>query len=120
MSRHHRSVHELRTAAESGDVARILPLLDPAVAVVVDPGRTAECEPRVVRGRLDAVDLLLHGMLARPGLAIDERPVNGQSGLVLRRGDEPTAAITVDFTRGLVSVVWVTLLSGWTTRATTA
>ena len=74
MSRHHRPVHELRTAAESGDVARMLPLLHPAVAVVVDPGRTAE----------------------------------------------PTAAITVDFTRGLVSVVWVTLLSGSSIRATAA
>jgi RNA polymerase sigma-70 factor (ECF subfamily) len=120
MSRHHRTVHELRTAAESGDIARMLPLLDPAVAVVVDPGRTAEREPRVVRGRLDAADLLLHGMLARPGLAIDERPVNGQSGLVLRRDDVPTAAITVDFTRGLISVIWVTLLSDASIGATAA
>jgi hypothetical protein len=108
---HHRTVHELRVAAESGDRARLLPLLDPAVAVVVDPGASVRQGPRVVQGRPDAADLLLHGMLARPGMIIDERAVNGQSGLVLSRENRPAAAITVDFTRNLISVVWVTLLS---------
>ena len=57
----------------------------------------------------DAITLLVHGMAARPGLVIDELAVNAQAGLMLSRGDETIAAMTIDFTGGLVSMVWIRL-----------
>ncbi len=106
---HHRAVHEFREAAEHGDAAHLASLLDPAVAVVVDAGDRTHPAIRVVRGIHDALVLLLHGMAAKPGLVIDERSVNAQAGLILNRHDEPIAAMTIDFTRGLISMVWIRL-----------
>ena len=106
---HHRRVHEFRVAAESGDAERLGTLLDPGVAVVVDDGDRRHPAIRVVRGVRDAITLLVHGMAARPGLVIDERAVNAQAGLMLSRGDETIAAMTIDFTGGLISMVWIRL-----------
>jgi hypothetical protein len=106
---HHRAVHAFRRAAENGDTEQLAALLDPRVAVVVDAGDRDQHMVRVVRGAYEAMALLIHGMAAKPGLVIDERPVNAQAGLMLRRGDETIAAMTVDFTRGLISMVWIRL-----------
>ncbi|WP_139415415.1 hypothetical protein [Agromyces laixinhei] len=106
---HHRAVHEFRDAAESGDAERLSALLDPEVAVVVDSGDRQHPAIRVVRGAYEAVALLMHGMAARSGVVIEERAVNAQAGLMLNRGDEAVAAMTVDFTGGLISVVWIRL-----------
>ena len=106
---HHRAVHAFRRAAESGDTERLAALLDPSVAVVVNAGDRDQPMVRVVRGTYEAIALLMHGMAAKPGLVIDERSVNAQAGLMLRRGGETIAAMTVDFTRGLISMVWIRL-----------
>ena len=37
------------------------------------------------------------------------RAVNAQAGLMLSRGGETIAAMTLDFTRGLISTVWIRL-----------
>ena len=106
---HHRAVHEFRTAAEHGDTERLASLLDPAVAVVVERGDRGHPVIRVVRGAYESIALLIHGMAGKPDLVIDERAVNAQAGLMLRRGDETLAAMTVDFTGGLISLVWIRL-----------
>jgi hypothetical protein len=48
-------------------------------------------------------------MGAQPGLAVTERAINGQAGLTLSRGGEVTAAINVDFSGRLISMVWIQL-----------
>lgn len=106
---HHKAVHELREAAELGDAERLAALLDPAVAVVVDRGDREERAIRVVRGVQDAITLLTHGLAPKPGLVIDERSVNAQAGLMLTQSGRTLAAMTVDVTRGFISVVWIRL-----------
>ncbi|MGR0320358.1 hypothetical protein [Agromyces sp. ZXT2-3] len=106
---HHRAVHVFRRAAECGDGERLAALLDPGVAVVVDAGDRDQPRVRVVHGVYEAIALLMHGMAAKPGLIIDERAVNAQAGLTLSRDGETIAAMTLDFTRGLISVVWIRL-----------
>ncbi len=106
---HHRAVHEFRDAAENGDADRLTSLLDPEVAVVVDRGDRQHPAIRVVRGAYEAVALLMHGMAPKPGVVIEERAVNAQAGLMLNRGNRTIAAMTVDFTGGLISVVWIRL-----------
>ncbi|MEX1077829.1 MAG: hypothetical protein WED09_01815 [Homoserinimonas sp.] len=104
---HYRAVHDFRIAVESGDAARLESLLDPDVAVVVHSGETENSTVRVVGGHYDAIALLLHGVTSQPGLTLVERSVNDQAGLILCRGEEVTAAMTVDFTGRLVSMVWI-------------
>jgi RNA polymerase sigma-70 factor (ECF subfamily) len=104
----YRGVHNFCVAAESADPARLATLLDPGVAIVVDAGDAEHSRVRVVGGVGDATALLVHGMAARPGLVIDERSINGQAGLMLN-GDDAAAAINIDFTGRLISVVWILL-----------
>jgi hypothetical protein len=106
---HYRAVHKFRVAAQSGDAVQLAPLLHRRSAVVVDAGGAEQPEVLVVRGAYDSIALLLHGMAEQPGLVIDERSVNGQAGLMLNRGDEVIAAITVDFTGRFISTVWIRL-----------
>lgn len=106
---HHRAVRDFRVAAESGDAERLEAMLAPDVAVVVDSGDDERPTLRMVNGIFDAVSLLLHSMARKPDLDIEERPVNGQAGLMLSQGGKTTAAMTVDFTGPLISVIWVRL-----------
>jgi RNA polymerase sigma-70 factor (ECF subfamily) len=106
---HFKAVHGFSAAAQSGDEALLGALLDPEVAVVVEAGEAAHPTIKVVKGVYEAVALLRHGMAPRPGVIVAERPVGSQAGLVLSRGGEPTASVTVDFTGRLVSVVWIKL-----------
>jgi len=104
-----RAVHRLRSAAESADTSLLASLLDPGVSVVVDSGDAEHPTVRVVGGIHDATTLLIHGMSAKAGVVVEERPVNGQAGLMLSRGRRTVAAVTVDFVGPLVSLVWVRL-----------
>lgn len=105
---HAAAVHTFRVAAEEADVTRLAALLDPAVAVVVDAG-TEQPTMAAVQGRRDAIPVLLDGLRARPALTITERAVNGQAGLMLSRGGELIALITIDFTSKLITMIWVRL-----------
>src|ERR1700710_2101393 len=80
---HGRAVRRFRAAAEDGDPGRLASLLDPTVSVVVDAGDSEHPTIRVVNGTVDAAALLVHGMKRRPGLAIAERSVNSQAGLLM-------------------------------------
>jgi hypothetical protein len=106
---HFRAVRDFRIAAERRDAARLVTLLHPDVAVLVDSGDTEHQTIRVVHGTYDAIPLLLHGLGSQPGLQIAERSINGQAGLTLSRDGGVTAAINVDFTGRLISMVWIQL-----------
>jgi len=104
-----RTVAALRRSAAARDLAGLRSLLDPEIAVVVDAGEPDRARVRVVRGVDDASALLTHALSARGGQDVAERPVNDRPGLVVSRDGRPTAAIAVDLTGHLISVVWVRL-----------
>lgn len=106
---HYRAVDNLRTAILERDVARVEMLLHPGAGLVVDSGSETGSGKRAFLGAHATAVGLLHG--ANPGVesSLDVRSVNGQAGLVLRARHINTAVICVDFTAGLVSVVWVRL-----------
>lgn len=106
---HHRVVRAFRLACERSDAAALVAMLDPRIAVVVDDGDAEHPRIRVVRGTAEAIPLLLHGMARQPGLAVNDCPINGQAGLMVRQHGETTAAVNVDFTNRHVSVVWIRL-----------
>ncbi|WP_022901306.1 hypothetical protein [Humibacter albus] len=104
-----RRVHAFRLFCQSGDRTALAGMLAADVAVVVDSGGPFNPTVRVVRGVEDASVLLLHGLMHAPGIMISERQVNDQPGLVLESGDERVAAITIDFSKQLIAVVWIRL-----------
>lgn len=106
---HYRAVHQLHVAAESGDTDRLRALLAPTVSVVVDSGSGEASGMRVIRGAANATVVLEHGFALADGVRVDERSVNSQAGLIISRAGSPVAAIAVDFTGRLVSMVWVRL-----------
>ncbi|WP_348788423.1 hypothetical protein [Leifsonia sp. NPDC080035] len=116
---HREAVRRLGRAASRGDLAGMRALMHPGVAVVVDRGDEQTPTIRVVRGPDDASVLLAHGFANGEGVSIEERSVNGQAGLMLTRTGAPLAAIAVDFTGSLVSMIWVRLnpapLKRWNT-----
>lgn len=106
---HRRLVHEFRLASGAGDAAWLMRLLHPDIAVVVDGGDEQHPTIRMVRGVAEAVPLLLHGLANGAEVVVEERSVNGQAGLILRRGDQTVANVNVDSSGHLINAVWVAL-----------
>jgi hypothetical protein len=106
---HYRGVHQFRLAAEQRDSVRLEALLHPDVTVAVASDDREHPTVRVVRGRYDAVALLLHGITNAPRSALAERSINGQAGLTLSQNGAVAAAMVIDFTSGMISGIWVQL-----------
>jgi len=106
---HHNRVHNFLAAAERSDEELLAAMLDPRVSVVVDGGEGGSAKTRVFTGIKDAVSLITYTMARRSDVMIEELPINGQAGLMLSRASEAIAAINIDFTGGLVSLVWIRL-----------
>ncbi len=106
---HYRRVGELGRAAEAGDIERLVPLLDAEAAVVVDSGDVEHPMIRVINGAREAAWFLAYGMAHKRDLTVSLRSVNNQAGLLLTRGAEAVAAVTVDFTGPRISAVWIRL-----------
>lgn len=105
---HGQAVHRLRMTLERRDAAQLAQLLDPDVAVVLHVG---EAESRVIKwvsGIRDAVALVT-SEVAKPGVTITERSVNGQAGLLLSGARHESALVAVDYTFGLISMIWIRL-----------
>lgn len=110
----HAIVHGLGEAGAAGDLDRLRSLLHPGVAVVVDRGGAGDgtspgADVRVVHGLDDAATVLAAGLAAGPGVVVQERAVNSRPGLLVTRSGTPVAALAVDVTGALVTLVWVRL-----------
>jgi RNA polymerase sigma factor (sigma-70 family) len=75
-------VRRFKRAWEAKDVGAIVALLDPAVTAVADGGGVVAAVPHPIVGGLDVAQALLDVADKVPGMAIVERSVNGQPGLV--------------------------------------
>jgi RNA polymerase sigma-70 factor (ECF subfamily) len=101
-------VHALRAAAETGDAAVISALLDPAVEMLTDGGGLVAANPHGVRGA-QAVARRICDVLDRQPAEISVREINGQAGLVLRRGGAVSAVVCVNVRHRRVTDLWVVL-----------
>lgn len=106
---HYRAVHSLHVAAESRDREQLRSLLAPTVSVVIDSGSGDASGVRVFQGIEDALVVLEHGFARTSDVLVIERPVNSQAGLIISRAGSPTAAVAVDFTGRLITMIWVRL-----------
>jgi len=96
-------------AWESGDSTALAALLAPDVVALADGGGRVMAEEQPFRGVARVVPLVLH-VFDEPGdVEITTQPVNGQSGLVVRRGLSVVGVVSFNISDSLVTDVWMVL-----------
>lgn len=99
-------VRAFRDAWQRGDVDALVGLLDPAARAVTDGGGAVSAAVEPIDGA-DAVARFLVGVLHRqPGLAVAERVVNGEPGLVATADGRTLAVIALDVDGAAVRTLW--------------
>ena len=111
---------QVRLACERSDGGGLAALFHPDIVVIADVGGTTFATGEPVRGIGAATGLLLRILAPDRDLAIEERPVNGSTGLVLRQLDTVIGVVGFDIRSRLVRGVWIVLnpdkLSHWNRR----
>jgi RNA polymerase sigma-70 factor (ECF subfamily) len=109
LRRHARVVHRFAAACEKGDTATLETILAADAMVVSDGGGKVRAPLSPVLGASEAarfVSVLLSG---RESLALAVEPVNGRTGLVLRRAGQAIAVVSLTVAGHEVTAVWVVL-----------
>ena len=102
-------VRAFSEAWESGDATALAALLAPDVVALADGGGRVMAEEQPFRGVARVVPLVLH-VFDEPGdVEITTQPVNGQSGLVVRRGLSVVGVVSFNISDSLVTDVWMVL-----------
>ena len=105
---HDAVVRAFLAARATGDVAQLLPLLDPDVSLASDGGGIVRAARNVVRGP-DRVARFLLGLAAKDAdLTVEPAGVEGRTGVLVRRGSQVAAVIAFDV-HGLIRDVWITV-----------
>ncbi|MDX3191501.1 RNA polymerase sigma factor SigJ [Streptomyces sp. MN03-5084-2B] len=99
-------VRAFRLAWEAGDIAGLVGILDPEATVVADGGGLAVAIRRPIEGgeRVARHAVELTGRI--PALTLEETTVNGQPGLVARRGDGVVAVLAFEVAGESVRRIW--------------
>ena len=105
---HPRAVHNLRRAAESGQPGILAAVLAPDVAMFTDSGGVVPVDARTLRGA-ETVARKICDVLEREPTEMSEQPVNGQSGLVLRRAGTVVGIVSVNVREQLITDLWIVL-----------
>ena len=107
--RHHEIVLAFATACRRGDDALIARLLTPDVELVVDSGGGVATPAERSEGIHATADLMLRILGQYPRVALDEQPVNGVPGILLRDSGTLVGVVSVGVRRDAISHIWVVL-----------
>ncbi|MFI8569375.1 RNA polymerase sigma factor SigJ [Rhodococcus sp. NPDC078407] len=115
---HDRVVRAFEAAAGSGDLASLLSVLAPDITLVSDGGGRVSAARNPVVGS-DRVARFVRGITGKStDLQWSIEPVNGLSGIVIRREGAVFGVIGFDTADGVVAAVWIVLnpdkLRHWT------
>ncbi|RBQ20964.1 hypothetical protein DP939_07850 [Spongiactinospora rosea] len=106
---HDRVVRRFAAACEAGDTAGLHAVLAANAMVVSDGGGRVRAAVRPAHGA-DAVARFVTELLGdRTGTELSVRPVNGRSGMVLRRAGQAVAVVAVSVAGTEVTAVWIML-----------
>jgi RNA polymerase sigma factor (sigma-70 family) len=112
-------VRAFKQAWEAKDIDALIGLLDPDATVIADGGGLVPATIRPIEGGEQIARFLVGLAGRRPKLAILERTVNGQPGLVAQRDDVTVAVYALDVAGDQITHIWVVLnpnkLRPWTT-----
>ena len=114
---HDRVVRGFALACATGDLAALLPLLDPDVTLRSDGGGVVSAARNPVHGA-DRVARFLLGLLTKdPSLEPSLEPVEGRTGVVLRSAGSVVAVATFHVVSDVVEDVWIVVnpekLTAW-------
>lgn len=101
-------ISQFLTSLEQGNVDHVLSLLTEDVKFIADGGGKVKAFQRPVQSRGHVARVLLHGFHAtetdyQGKLHFDPAPLNGETGILIRSGDETLAAILIQLRRGKIA-----------------
>ncbi|UUZ84846.1 RNA polymerase sigma factor SigJ [Paenibacillus sp. P26] len=103
-------VSRFLTSLEQGNVDHVLSLLSEDVILVTDGGGKVVAATSAIQTRNQVALILagaLHGLKSQGSLHSEFAPLNGETGIVLRSGDETVAAIFLQCRRGKFDRIYV-------------
>jgi RNA polymerase sigma-70 factor (ECF subfamily) len=109
LDRHTRVVRRFAAACESGDTAALEAVLAADAVVVSDGGGKVRAAVRPVHGASEAARFVAALLTGELGTDFAVEPVNGRAGLVLRRGGQAVAVVSLSVAGVEVTAVWVVL-----------
>jgi RNA polymerase sigma factor (sigma-70 family) len=99
-------VRSFKNAWQTGDLATLIRLLDPAATAIIDGGGLVSASLEPLHGA-DAIGGFLLGVFERqPDLVLREAVVNGEAGLVAIGGGRTLAVIAFALTDGRIERIW--------------
>ncbi|GAA3588167.1 RNA polymerase sigma factor SigJ [Nonomuraea rosea] len=99
-------VREFRQAWEARDIDALVGLLDPGTTMVVDGGGLASAVLRPIEGGEQIARYLVNLAGRAPSLAILERTVNGQPGLVAQHDGVTVTVAAFDLAGDRIQRIW--------------
>jgi len=99
-------VREFKRAWEAGDIEALVGLLTPDAAVIADSGGLAPASLHPIEGAESIARTCVEVGRAAPGLAILERTVNGQPGLVSQQDGVTVTVFAFQFAGDRIARIW--------------
>jgi RNA polymerase sigma-70 factor (ECF subfamily) len=117
LAAHDRVARRFAAACDTGDHAALATMLSPDAMVVCDGGGKVRAPVRPIRGAQEVARFVAALLSGRSGHALVVGPVNGRTGLTLRRAGTAVAVASVSVAGAAVTAVWIVLnpdkLRGW-------
>ncbi|WP_020422806.1 RNA polymerase sigma factor SigJ [Amycolatopsis sp. ATCC 39116] len=99
-------VRNFKRAWENRDIRALVGLLDPGATVVADGGGLVSAAPHPIEGAEEIARYMAALVEQAPGLGLEERPVNGQPGLVVRHAGRTEAVLAFEVDGDRVTRIW--------------
>ncbi|WP_155337189.1 nuclear transport factor 2 family protein [Acrocarpospora corrugata] len=106
---HDRVARRFAAACARGDTAALKAVLTAEATVVSDTGGKLRAAVRPTRGADASARFLTALPTGQPDTTTTVEPVNGRTGLVLRRAGQAVAVVSVTVTGTEVAAVWIVL-----------
>lgn len=104
---HAEIVRAFKDAWATGDLTRLLHLLDPRATAITDGGGKVRAATEPLIGAGTVADFLFTVLERQPGLQISEADVNGEAGLIVRIAGDTLAVMSIASEAGRVHHIWV-------------
>ncbi|MET8996138.1 RNA polymerase sigma factor SigJ [Amycolatopsis sp. NPDC004169] len=98
-------IRDFKEAWEASDIEALVGLLDPGATLTADGGGVVRAALLPIEGG-EPVARYVADLAASGVLTLVERTVNGEPGLLLRRGDELAAVYSFDVEDGRITRIW--------------
>jgi RNA polymerase sigma-70 factor, ECF subfamily len=99
-------IRDFKTAWQASDIAALVTLLDPDASITADGGGLATAALHPIEGAGQVARYLADVAAHAPGLAILERTVNGQPGLIAQHNGRTVTVFAFDITGDHITRIW--------------